>query len=147
MNKNFIAFLLLGTSFIIHAQDFSWLEGTWQGPGFGGTMEEIWSAPNKDGQSIGMFRFSDAAGQVQFLEFWVLDQSGMKLKHFNPDFSGWEEKDDYVSFEMIAITPNKVVLKGLTYELSKKGRLKIDLDMKKENQVATEHFELIKVKK
>jgi len=123
--------------------DFSWLEGTWRGPGFGGSFEEIWSAPNANGSVMGMFRFTDENGDVQFLEFWVLDASGMKLKHFDPEFVGWEEKDDFVNFEMIKSEPNKVTMKGLIYERTPENTLKIALDMQQDDgKLTTERFEL-----
>ncbi|MFT6865457.1 MAG: hypothetical protein ACJA08_000275 [Cyclobacteriaceae bacterium] len=78
---------LLSISLSVFSQSQSpnaWLTGTWKGPGFGGTMEEIWSEPDADGKLMGMFRYSYSSGVVQFYEFWVLDDSGMKLKHFTP---------------------------------------------------------------
>jgi len=92
---------------------------------------------------MGMFRFTDENGDVQFLEFWVLDASGMKLKHFDPEFVGWEEKDDFVNFEMIKSEPNKVTMKGLIYERTPENTLKIALDMQQDDgKLTTERFEL-----
>lgn len=41
----------------------------------------------------------------------VLDKTGLRLKHFAPDMVGWETKEDYVTFEMIDYTPNKIELR------------------------------------
>lgn len=138
--------LLLHCGFAQKKPDFSWLQGTWNGPGFGGTFEEVWAAPDANGKTMGMFRFIDEKGAIQFYEFWVLDETGMKLKHFNPDFVGWEEKDGFIDFSMISAEKNKLTLKGLIYELQSDGTMKITLDMKHGDKVETEVFHLKKVK-
>lgn len=143
------AFLLLSLSFISfittsQASDFGWLSGQWTGAGFGGTFEEIWSEPDANGNLMGMFRYSDEEGEIQFYEFWILDSSGLKLKHFNPDFSGWEEKADFIDFSMIEASKNKIILKGLTYELINENELEIHLDLKEGEEITTEVFLLKK---
>ena len=139
--------LLLILSFYSYSQtDFSWLEGSWRGPGFGGIMEEFWSSPDQNGNMIGMFRHSNEDGTINFMEFWQLTKNGLKLKHFNPDMTGWEEKQDFIDFKFVNSEKNKLVLEGLIYELSDKGTLKISLEMKQGDKVSIEHFELTKVK-
>ncbi|RED98929.1 hypothetical protein C7460_109121 [Marinoscillum furvescens DSM 4134] len=122
------------------AQDFSWLTGRWVGPGFGGVFEEVWSEPDVNGHLMGMFRYADSAGAVQFYEFWVLDETGLKLRHFNPDFTAWETKDEFIDFSMIKSTQGLLELKGLIYELIGEDQLKISLDLKHGDTVRTEVF-------
>lgn len=124
--------------------DHAWLAGTWVGAGFGGTIEETWSVPDEHGVMIGMFRHLDENGVATFFEFWSLDAGGMNLKHFNPDMSGWEEKDGFVKFEMIETSKNKLVLKGLIYEKVDDRRLKISLDLEQDGTITTEFFELLR---
>ena len=50
----------------------------------------------------------------------------LKLKHFNPDMMGWEEKADFVEFEFVSATPNKIEFKGLVMSLLKKTKWKSD---------------------
>lgn len=133
-------FLLIGLSSI--AQDFSWLTGRWVGPGFGGVFEELWSEPDVNGDLMGMFRYADSAGAVQFYEFWVLDETGLKLRHFNPDFTAWESKEDYIDFTMKKAETGKLQLKGLVYELIAEDQLKISLDLRRGDTVKTEIFVL-----
>ncbi len=141
-----ITLLLVGFSILAQQKpDFRWLAGTWRGPGFGGSFEEVWSEPDANGKLMGMFRFLDERGNLQFYEFWILDETGLKLKHFNPDFTGWEEKGDFIHFKMVTVEPNKVILKGLIYELLPNGTLKISLDLKNGDEVRTEVFELKRV--
>lgn len=99
-------------------EDLSWMVGYWSGPGFGGECEEVWM-PAKDGHMVGTFRFW-MDGELVFSEFMNLVQEGesvsMKLKHFNPDLSGWEEKEEWTTFRLIELGENKVWFHGLTIE-------------------------------
>jgi hypothetical protein len=150
MKKVFIfsLFTLIAIStFSQNSEHFEWLTGTWKGPGFGGTFEEVWSEPDTNGQLMGMFRYFDKDGSVQFLEFWILDETGMKLKHFDPDFKAWEEKEDFIDFRMVETTETKVTLKGLSYERTSKNEMVVSLKMKQGEEVKTEVFNLKRVKK
>ncbi len=83
----------------------AWLAGRWIGEGLGGVSEEIWSEP-RGGVMMGMYR-SLKQDQPVFYEFLMLvEEQGslvLKLKHFNPDFSGWEEKSSFVSFRLVMV--------------------------------------------
>lgn len=68
-----------------------WLTGHWQGDGFGGSSEEIWS-PARNGVMMGMFRHHKADGDLNFYEFFTIDADGLKLKHFNPDMTGGKKR-------------------------------------------------------
>lgn len=99
-------------------ENLNWLIGYWSGPGFGGECEEVWM-PAKDGHMVGTFRFW-MDGDLVFSEFMNLVQEGesvsMKLKHFNPDLSGWEEKEEWTTFRLIELSEHKVWFDGLTIE-------------------------------
>ena len=94
----------------------SWLAGSWKGEAFGGTAEEIWSQP-VGGTMIGMFRLIDHA-KVAFSEFEeIVEQDNLlvfRVKHFNPAFVGWEEKDKSVDFKLLSSTENEIRFDGLT---------------------------------
>jgi len=102
--------------------ELSWLQGLWQGEGFGGECEEVWM-PLKDNQMVGTFRFY-SEGKLVFSEFMRLQQEGetfvLKIKHFNPDGSPWEEKDDWVDFRLIDVQKNLVHFHGFT--IIRKGK-------------------------
>ena len=96
----------------------AWIQGHWKGEAFGGTTEEIWSAP--DGNSM-MFVFRLIAdGNVVFYEIGGIRQVDetlfMQLKHFNGDFTGWEEKDQTVNFKLVKLEKNRVYFDQLTFE-------------------------------
>ena len=99
-------------------EDLSWIEGVWVGTGLGGDCEEVWM-PAVDGQMIGTFRFWED-GKLVFSEFMNIVQEGetfsMKLKHFNPDLSPWEEKDKWTTFRLVEIGENFVSFSGLTMQ-------------------------------
>lgn len=98
--------------------DFDWLVGYWSGTGLGGDCEEIW-APAVDGHMIGTFRFWEN-GKLVFSEFMNLVEDGesvtMKLKHFGSDLMGWEEKEEWTTFEPIELEEKKANLNGMTIE-------------------------------
>ncbi len=122
-------------------EEFRWLVGTWVGDGFGGQSEETWSEPI-DGTMMGMYRhYKD--GKIVFYEFLLLDETGIKLKHFNPDITSWEEKDDFVSFEMVSYTEDKIELKGLVFERKSDTEMEIRLRMRNsEGELFTEVFSM-----
>ena len=55
--------------------------------------------------------------------------------------TGWETKEDFVTFEKISFEENKIILKGLVYELKTENEMEIRLDLKnKEGKKWTEVF-------
>ena len=68
---------------------------------------------------IGTFRFWEN-GKLVFSEFMNLVEDGesvtMKLKHFGSDLMGWEEKEEWTTFELIELGVNKAYLNGMTIE-------------------------------
>ena len=99
----------------------AWLAGRWVGEGFGGQMEEAWTPP-VGGQMVGHFRYW-REGQPQFYEFMMMDvvEGGvrMRVKHFNPDMIGWEEKDGWHTFEPVSVGPDALLFNG--FEIRREG--------------------------
>ncbi len=121
--------------------NYEWLVGDWIGDGFGGVSEESW-APAVDGTMMGMYRHHKD-GEIVFYEFLLLDETGLRLKHFNPDITSWEEKDDFVTFEMISYSENKLEMKGLTFERKSDTEMEIRLKLRNsEGEVRTEVFSM-----
>lgn len=124
--------------------DYAWLSGRWTGDGFGGTSEEIWSPPSADGTMMGVYRHHNADGSLNFYEFMVLDKTGLRLKHFTPELVGWETKENYVTFEMITFSKDKIELKGLVFERKSDNQMDIKLRLKRGDSVETEVFQMKK---
>ena len=124
--------------------NYTWLAGHWTGDGFGGISDEVWSMP-ADGVMMGMYR-NIQDGKVVFYEFITLDKTGMKLKHFQPDMEAWEEKKDFVHFELVEATADKLTFKGLVFERKSDAEMEISLKMKNsQGEVSTEVFKMKRV--
>jgi len=97
-------------------EDLDWVVGYWSGTGLGGECDETWM-PAIDGTMVGTFRFWQD-GKLIFSEFMNLIQDGetfyLKLKHFNPDLSGWEEKDEWTVFPLVGVDENTIWFHGFT---------------------------------
>ncbi|MCB0547909.1 MAG: hypothetical protein KDD19_10010 [Phaeodactylibacter sp.] len=100
-------------------EGLAWLAGRWLGEGFGGALEETWNPP-LGGTMMATFRLV-TEGQPGFYEICLIVPEGnslvYKVKHFNPDLTGWEEKDDYVTFPLVKLEPNAAYFNGLTMKL------------------------------
>lgn len=108
-------------------QQLDWMVGDWVGDGFGGVCEEIWY-PASGGAMIGMFRLV-VDGEAKFYEFMTLAPGAggpsLRLKHFNPDLTGWEEKAEVVEFPFVAMDKKMIEFGGLTYERTSDSTLRI----------------------
>jgi hypothetical protein len=99
-------------------EQVAWIQGNWTGEAFGGTIEEVWNPPSA-GSMMGMFK-SEKDGAVNFYELMIITEQDnsllMKLKHFNADLTGWEEKEETVDFPLVKLTPDAAYFDGLTFE-------------------------------
>jgi hypothetical protein len=123
----------------------AWLQGHWVGEGLGGVSEELWS-PAAGGTMMGMYRLLKD-GKPVFYEFLMLvEENGtvaMKLKHFNPDFTGWEEKTGFVTFKLVAVEDRAVHFDGLSFLRDADDSLRIYLLLKdKDGKVREELFKM-----
>jgi len=95
----------------------SWLIGFWKGEGIGGICEEVWTGP-VDGSMLGMFRFIKD-GKHAFYEIMTISETenglSFRLKHFNPDLTGWEEKAETVNFAPVQADADRILFEGLSY--------------------------------
>jgi hypothetical protein len=127
--------------------DMAWFAGKWTGTGLGGVTEETWSAP-ADGAMMGMFRLVKD-GKVVFYEFLTLvEEEGslaLKLKHFNPDLTGWEEKADSVKFRLLQIAPTMIQFGGLTFKRVGDHTLEVFLAIRtRDGSVREEAFKMMR---
>ncbi len=121
--------------------DLDWLKGRWSGEGFGGWLEEIWSPP-AGGQMLATFRVLEN-GKPVFSEICQIGEENgtltYKVKHFNPDLTGWEEKDEYVTFNLVKTAPNAVYFSGLTM-IENGGKCDIWLALRQEDGSHKEEY-------
>lgn len=98
-------------------EDVAWFAGAWEGECFGQKCEEVWNPPSA-GSMVGLYKLYDDDG-VRFYELMLLTvEDGsliMKVKHFNADFSAWEDKTEFVSFPLVELAPEAVHFHGLSF--------------------------------
>ncbi len=154
--KNYLALLLLIISASAIAQntlkledresaiatikDAAWIAGHWKGEALGGITEEVWTAPL--GKSMmGSFKLV-VENVVQFYELCTITEENssllLRIKHFDKDLKGWEEKDASIEFPLVKIEKNKVFFDGLTFEKVSKNELNIYVIFKDEGKEEVE---------
>ncbi|MGI8705127.1 MAG: DUF6265 family protein [Sphingomicrobium sp.] len=96
--------------------DLAWLAGAWGGEGLTGPAREVYSPP-LGGQIIGHF-IQTRGKEIAFSEILSIAQVGdtleYRLKHFNADLTGWEEKDEVSRFPLVAVEGDAFYFDGLT---------------------------------
>ncbi|MFN2099253.1 DUF6265 family protein [Altererythrobacter sp. MF3-039] len=100
-----------------------WLVGQWAGEGIQGAPAfESWLPPT-GGTMVGTFvqtvNGEDGEGGLMFTEHMYIMPDGdaslaLKLKHFNADLTGWEEKDGMLTFPLVAMEECAAFFNGLT---------------------------------
>lgn len=90
--------------------ELGWMEGHWVTDSSGGLTEEIWMAPT-GGSMVGSFRWV-VPEQMHVLEFLVIEESAdgvfLRFKHFDPDYSTWEE-DAANTYRLEDVEPGRAV--------------------------------------
>jgi hypothetical protein len=98
-------------------EDVAWLTGRWVGEFMGGRGEEVFSPPEGD-TMIGMFRLV-RDGKIVFSELiYIVEEEGslvLKLKHFDRELKGWEEKDVVRAFPLVKRTETEAYFDSITY--------------------------------
>lgn len=97
--------------------DMAWLAGHWSGEALGGDSEEIWSQPN-NGAMMGMYRFIKNNKTVFYELITIIEEKGsllIRLKHFNNNLTGWEEKNQTIDFPLISKENGAMYFDGMTF--------------------------------
>ena len=113
-----------------------WITGKWEGKALGGIVEENWSTP-MGGAMMGNFRLINKS--VSFYEIMIIREFEsslqLRLKHFNADLTGWEEKNQTVDFPLIELTDSMAYFDGLTFELLDDQHLNVYVVLDQEGDV------------
>ena len=128
--------------------DFSWMAGAWTGQGLGGQVDEVWSAP-AGGTMVGHFRLVKDGKPVFYEILTLLEVEGsveMRLKHFNADMTGWEEKADYLTFKLTKIDATGAWLGPFTIKRTGPGSWDGFLKMTQAGQTREEKFSFTRVR-
>lgn len=96
--------------------DVSFLAGAWTGEGFGGKFEEVWTPPAA-GSMVGLFKLMHSGAPTIYEIQTITEEEGTlvwKVKHFNSDFTAWEDKAEFVSFPLVKVEEGAAYFDGLT---------------------------------
>jgi hypothetical protein len=97
--------------------DVQWLVGSWTGSAFGADFEEVWNPPSA-GSMVGMYKVI-RDGAVEFYELMLLvEEEGslaIRVKHFDSDFSAWEDKEEHINFRLVRVDEDAVHFSGLSF--------------------------------
>lgn len=97
--------------------ELSWITGHWRAEALEGICEEIWSPPLGNSM-MGVFRLVKDDSVVFYELMTISIESGkpiLKIKHFNADMTGWEEKDESTEFSAISLSDSLAVFDGLSF--------------------------------
>jgi hypothetical protein len=128
----------------ITIQDAAWIAGHWRGEAFGGIADEVWSPPL--GRSMmGMYQLLQD-DEVAFYEFLTITEEDgsllLRLKHFDPQMVGWEEKDQAQIFRLVRVTLDEVHFDGLVFRRTGFDSLQVSLKMRRDDGTTQEmHFD------
>ena len=111
-----------------------WLEGLWQGEGIeGARATESWLPPTGT-TMVGTFIQQTAEGGIMFSEHMhIIEEGGslvLKLKHFNADLTGWEDKEGMVTFRLLGAEFCSAYFSGLTLRCDGSDKLVVAVRMK-----------------
>lgn len=121
-------------------EDIAWLAGAWTGEAFGGVAEETWNPPSA-GTMVGLFKLMhDDQPSMYEIQLLVQEEGSLvwKVKHFNADFSAWEDKPDFVSFPLVKVTEDGAWFEGLTLERDGPDRLNVYLVLTHDGETSEE---------
>lgn len=120
--------------------EMAWFAGHWSAEALGGVVDEIWSAPVGDAM-VGLFRLAQD-GKPIFYELMTLSEEDgtllLRVKHFQPDLKGWEEKDDTVDFRYLGTVDGVVHFDGLAFRREEPDAATVYLAFRRPNQSARE---------
>ena len=99
-------------------EQLDWLVGSWSGSGInGGQAHETWLPATGD-TMVGVFVQEEPGGGIMFTEhMYIREVDGsvqMDLKHFNADLTAWEDRDEMVTFRLIALEHCAAYFSALT---------------------------------
>lgn len=130
---------------------FAFISGRWVGRSENGLIEEIWTEPEGDAM-VGLFRMV-SADRARFYEFQnIAIEDGnpvLRIKHFNPDMVGWEEKTESVVFTLRQVAGQTAVFDevdaevptSLHFERTKDDKLLITLRKIRDGEARDSRFE------
>ena len=97
--------------------DMKWLTGHWVGEAFGGKTEELWTEP-AGANMAGLYRLVKGEKTIFYELMVVTEVDGslvFRLKHFDADLTGWEQKNEVRSFPLVAKRDGAMLFEGMSF--------------------------------
>ena len=108
----------------------AWMKGYWAGEGYGGQVDTV-MGPAKAGVMLGHFRHTKADGKPGFYEICAIEEHEGSLrfviKHFHPNWIGWEEKDHALQARLVRLGKDEAVFGNMTIKRTGKDALTIEI--------------------
>lgn len=122
--------------------DAAWLQGYWSGTGMGGEAEDVW-LPAKAGVMLGAFRLMKPEGKPAFYELFAIEEVDDTLvfvvKHFNPDWVGWEEKDKALRLKLTRASKDELAFGGVVFRRPGADTLAVDVTLRQKDGTQKTH--------
>ena len=115
--------------------DAAMLVGSWTGTGFGQKFEAVWNAPSA-GSMVGLFKLygDDGVAFYEILQMTVDEGTlSLKVKHFNADFTAWEDKAEYIDFRLVATEEGALHFSGISFYRRDHDRIDAFIVMRNED--------------
>ena len=97
---------------------------------------------------IGFFKLLDGDA-VSFYELLLLvEEEGslsLKVKHFSPDFTAWEEKGDYVDFRLVKKEEDALHFAGISFYRRDENNIDGYIVMKNGEEITEHHLKYERV--
>ena len=126
--------------------DAHWMVGSWTGSAFGKNFEEVWNEESA-GSMVGMFKLLDE-DQVAFYELLLMTVEegtlSLKVKHFNEDFTAWEEKGDFVNFRLVKREENALHFAGISFYRRDENHIDAYIVMRDGDEVAEHELKYVR---
>ena len=129
-------------------ENLVFISGRWTGEMDGGVIDEHWSAPSGDNMMC-VFRFVKG-GKAIFYEILLIEMTAsgpvLRLKHFNPGLTGWEEKNEVHSYPLVELDKNKAVFEKpdkttrMRFQRTSPESLLVVLERMKDGKTTSEEF-------
>jgi hypothetical protein len=120
----------------------AWMQGYWAGTGMGGTADEAWM-PAKAGVMLGSFRMHKADGTPAFYELFAIEEVDDTLqfvvKHFNPDWRGWEEKDQALRLRLSSLSADELAFGGVVFRRLGPDAVAVDVTLRQKDGTSKTH--------
>ena len=63
------------------------------------------------------------------------------LESYNPDMTGWEEKENFVNFKLVEIKSDELSFDGLTMKKVSNTNMLIEVEIKRDGEINTFSFD------